>query len=389
MRLDHYWMQQAVLQVGGQIKRSDGISVMLVGQGRISFPYALPSDGPGIGGFQCYSPRYTWEIHHAEVMYTAGDPEAPIVNIGAGLFPFKYNPDARDFGDYLLRISPYPQLLQTHFDSPYLRLLGLHVSSDFFPLLPEDVLTLHQDLLLSSEINLWPLKDFSLAYLFATTIFKFADVGAGIMGDRMFSVDDILDKPTAANNPNRFTFGGLKIMLRLALDFKRFLPSKDLWGTNDWRFYSEACLNGWKDYPITDTNNALYPGYNDRTKRIPVLLGCNVPTCGLLDVLSIEGEWWGNNFANSYWGVFNVGYAMPPNPYKYPGSNRMDPYGGPWHWSVYAKKTVINNVKVTAQAARDHTFIETSQSGLSNGDPQEAMDGLGNWAWMFKIEFGF
>jgi len=38
---------------------------------------------------------------------------------------------------------------------------------------------------------------------------------------------------------------------------------------------------------------------------------------------------------------------------------------------------------------RDHTFIETSFSGLSNGDPQECMDGKGNWGWMAKIEYGF
>lgn len=382
-RLLHFATEQALVQVGGEVKRNDGVSIVLVGQGRLSFPYALPTDGAGAGGFACYSARYTWDIHHAEVMYAMGNPDAPTLSIGAGLFPFKYNPDSRTFGDFLLRISPHPQFLQTSFDAPYAQLLGIRFGSTLFS-------SLRQDVLLTSEIHLWPLRDFSLSYLVSYNLMQFADIGAGIMGDRLFPVDDSLDKPTASVNPNRFTFGGTKVMFRVAFDFKRFLPVNERWGKNDLRLYSEACLNGLKNYPITDTANILYPGYNKLGKRMPVLFGFNVPTFGLLDILSIEGEWWDNNFANSYWGVFNVGYAMPPNPYKYPTASRSaDPYGGPWHWSVLAKKTIVKNIKLTGWVGRDHTFIETSHSGLSNNDPQEAMDGKGNWAWMAKVEYGF
>ena len=162
-----------------------------------------------------------------------------------------------------------------------------------------------------------------------------------------------------------------------------------MWGKEDWRVYGEMCLNGLKDYPVTDTNSTLYPGYSSLKKRMPILMGFNVPTCKILDVFALEAEWWDNNFANSYWGVFNAGYGLAPNPFPYSSVNRKQPYGGPWHWSVYAKKTLFEHVKLVAQVGRDHTFIETSMTGLSNGDPQEAMDGLGNWGWMAKIEYGF
>ena len=389
MRLLHYGIEQAVVQIGGEVTRSDGLSIILVGQGRVCFPYALPTDGSGAGGFAVYSPRYTWDIHQAEVMYSLGNPDAPVLNVGAGLFPFKYNPDSRTFGDYLLRISPHPQFLQTNFDSPYQRLLGLHIHSALSPVSNPEVMTLRQDLLLTSEIHLWPLRDFSLTYMVNATLFRFADIGAGIMGDRMFPVDDSIDKPPAKNTTFRFSFGGTKVMFRLAFDFKRFLPFKELWGENDWRLYSETCLNGLKNDPITDSTQYEYPGYNDLKKRMPTVFGFNVPACRLLDVLSVEGEWWDNNFANSYWGVFNAGYSLNPHPYRYPGSNRKDPYGGPWHWSIYAKKTIAKNIRIAAEAGRDHTFIETSFSGASNLDPQEAMDGKGNWGWMAKIEYGF
>jgi hypothetical protein len=392
LRLDHYWQQQGLVQIGGEIMRGDATKIVLVGQGRVTFPYALPTDGSGPGGFAVFSPRYTWDISHAEALHTFGDPAAPILGIGAGIFPFKYNPDARNFGDYLLRISSYPQFLQTSFDAPYTRLLGLHINSDYCPL-STDVLSLHQDLLLTSEINLWPLRDFSLTYLFNGTLFRFADLGAGIMGNRMFTVDSRITRPPVSTNPHNFTFSSTKVMFRLALDFKRFLPLKELWGVNDWRIYGEACLNGLDNYPIKDTTSNLYPGYDKLINRLPVVAGINVPTCNILDVLSAEAEWWDVKFANSYGGVYSAGYVLSPNPYPYQrkpgGDRRVDPFVGSLHWSIYAKKTILQNIRLVAQVSQDHTFIETTFSGVSNIDPEEAVDGHGNWGWMAKVEYGF
>jgi hypothetical protein len=114
-----------------------------------------------------------------------------------------------------------------------------------------------------------------------------------------------------------------------------------------------------------------------------------------LDVLSIEGERWNNDFANSYWAPYPTsgGYSQNANPMKYgkmlKDGYRIDPYGGAWHWSVYLKKTVLKNVVLKFQAARDHSLLETSLTGGTNGDPEEALDGLGNWMWMGKLEFNF
>ncbi len=388
-RLLHYWMQQALMQFGVTVKNENGLSLTMAAEGALYSPYCLPSDGSNFG-YELLGPRFRWDIHHAEIMYSRGNPDAPFLSIGAGFFPFKYNPDSRNFGDYLLRINPYPQYLPTHFDSPYTRLLGLRISSTFFS-------SLQQDLLLTSEVYLWPIRDFSLTYLVSYNLLQFAEIGAGIMGCRMLSVDERLTTPPPESQVgHNLTFAGTKVMVRLSLDFKRYLPFKELWGKNDCRLYSEACLNGIDNYKEPDSIqgslNNLAPGYNDIKKRLPVVIGFNVPTFGAMDVLSVEGEWWDNNFANSYWGVYPIGggYEQNPYPWKYGNQGRrVDPYGGPWHWSIYAKKTILKNVKLTAQAARDHTILETSLTGTSNGDPEEAMDGKGNWGWMAKIEYGF
>ncbi len=388
-KLDHYWIERTIVQIGLSLKNDNGLGVALAGEGQIYFPYAGPGDGAGFG-YELLMARYKWYPHQAEVSYSIGELDSPVLSVGLGFFPFKYNPDGRNFGDYLFRLSTYPQYMPTSFDSPYQRLLGLRISSRLFS-------TLKQDLLLTSEVYLWPLKDFSFTYLIGYNFFGFAEIGGGVMGHRLFSVDERLTTPTKLDqNGKEFSFAGTKVMFRMAFDFKRFLPMPELWGKNDMRLYGEACINGLKSYPVTDSTDPTYPGYNDIKKRIPISFGFNVPTYKILDVLSIEAEWWDAfPLLNSYWGVYPIGYKQNPFPDVYPlkpGTSPRHfayPYGGAWHWSVYAKKTFLHNLAIKAQFARDHSVIETTLTGTSNADPQEAMDGLGNWAWMCKIEYDF
>jgi len=404
-KLSHYWTQQASVQVGAEAKDDNGLSVCLDVEGTVSFPYTLPSDGSAFG-YVYLQDRYDWTIHDADATYALGDPKAPYLSITGGFFPFKYNPDARNFGEYLFRINPYPQYLPTQFDCAYQNLLGFRLSSILLPAVGKEmnscpISSLRQDLLLTSEMYLWPLRDFSLSYLVGCKVFNFADIGAGIMGDRMFSVDENLTTPPpSAQTPvgGDFSFAGTKVMTRAAIDFKAFLPDlKNVFGENDLRLYSEACWNGLKNYPVPESLGGApdpnYPGYNDLKRRLPVLIGFNVPTFGALDVLSCEAEWWNDNYANSYWNVYPLGggYIEVPNPTVYGSSpsDHREPYGGPWHWSFYAKKTLLKRLKIIGQVARDHTVLNTALTGTVDGDPEEAMDGKGNWGWMAKFEYGF
>jgi hypothetical protein len=380
--LNHYALEKGVLQLGGEIKSDNGLNILLLGQGVLSFPYCLPTDGSGAGGFASYSPKYTWTVWQADADYSFGDIENPFLNITAGYFPFKYNPDARNFGDYLFRINPYPQYLQTNFDMPYTQLLGLRVGST-------PVSNLRIDALLTSESLLWPLRDFSLAALASYKLMNFVEVGAGVMWDRLLSVDDKITNPPVSVNSGNYSFQGTKVEFRGALDLKQLFPGFDVFGKNDLRLYGELCLNGLKDYPIIDTTNPLYPGYNSLSKREPILLGFNIPTFKFMEVLSVEAEWWDNNYANSYYNVLNAGYALVPNPTKIGAEHIAQSYGGAWHWSVYAKKNITQNLNLIGQVSRDHTFIETSMTGTSNADPEEALDGLGDWMWRLKLEYCF
>jgi len=389
--LSHYALEQAVVQVGGELNGNNGLSVILLGQGTLSFPYTLPSDGQTAGGFSSYSPRNSWNINQAYADYSLGDQESPFLNITAGYFPFKYNPDARDFGDYLFRINPYPQFLQTTFDMPYSQLLGLRVGTTLFS-------SLRADVLLTSETVLWPLRDFSPSAVVSYKIMNFGELGAGVMWDRLLSVDNSLtNPPTAPSDLTGISFQGTKVEFRGALNIKQLLPCKDIFGENDLRLYAELCLNGLKNYTV-DKTNQYYPAYNNIEKRMPLLLGFNVPAFKFLEVLSIEAEWWDNSYqrdgntyyyANSYYNVLNAGNAVIANPVKYGSAHFAQPYGGEWHWSVYAKKALLPHLNLVAQVARDHSFIETMFTGNSNADPEEALDGLGDWMWLGKLEYVF
>ena len=381
--LDHYWMQQGLMQLGLETERFNGFRIVLAAEGALYFPYTLPSDGSGFG-YELLGPRFRFYPHHSEGSFSIGNFQKPKLYVGVGFFPFKYNPDATNFGEYLFRVNPYPQYLVTHFDASYQRLLGLRISSN-------PVRGVKLDAMLTSEVYLWPLRDYSLSFLASFDRFKPFEVGAGIIADRMLSVDERLTTPpTDEQEPagTDFSFAGTKVVLRAAFNPKEFFPFRDIFGEKDLRFYTEVCLNGLKNYPV-DSTNANYPGYDSLSKRTLLLLGFNVPTFRVLDVLAVELEYWNNDFANSYWGAYPIGggYKQNPNPWNY-GSRgaHTDPHG-PWHWSVYMKKTIYRHFKFILQFSRDHTILETSLTGTSNGDPQESMDGLGNWMWMSKIEF--
>src|SRR5436190_12752674 len=71
-------------------------------------------------------------IPMAKGTYLVGEPETPLLKVEAGIFPFKYNPEARNLGEYMFRTGAYPNFIQGDFDFAFARLTGFHFSSDYF-----------------------------------------------------------------------------------------------------------------------------------------------------------------------------------------------------------------------------------------------------------------
>src|SRR5690606_3389201 len=109
--------------------------------------------------------------------YHFGDPSAPWLTVGAGMFPYKYNPDAANLGEYLFRARAYPTVLTTggyvFAGSAAATLQGFKASwrqGD-----------LRLDALLTTETELAPFYDWSLAFVGSWSLMNgLLDLGAGV-----------------------------------------------------------------------------------------------------------------------------------------------------------------------------------------------------------------
>jgi len=121
----------------------------------------------------------------AKAMVLFGDPASPTFSVGGGMFPFKYNADAVDLGEYLFRSTPYPTTLMTggltfvNDNSAYLQGFHAALNMDDF----------HVDALLTTETGLPPLYDWSLGLLASYRVGGIFEIGAGAQWKRMISID--------------------------------------------------------------------------------------------------------------------------------------------------------------------------------------------------------
>jgi hypothetical protein len=340
-------------------------------------------------------------ICDAEGSYRWGDVQSPFLSITAGLFPYKYNPQVRNLGEYLFRSGTYPAFLINNFDKAFARLTGAKLSSDLFGML-------HQDLIYSIETTIPPFFDGTLSYIADCNFYHFVDIGLGVSFANIVSADGRKTTPTNTTSggpltQNRYvtedgdtayyTFRGTKVMGRVCIDPKKLIPLA-LFGKEDLKLYAEAAVLGLENYPRNDTASSLYPlgtpgknqwGYDTLKHKIPVVMGFNVPTFKLLDVLAVEAEWYGCTYPNSYRLRLgpgpNQGYPVPDPMTNHPNINYN---ADNWKWSVYIKRTFYNeHIGIIAQFARDHVRNETVID--ESFDYEEALSANEDWWWSAKV----
>jgi hypothetical protein len=397
--LEHVWIQKMYLQLTTEAIVKERMRVVLSGEGQMSWSYPQDKSKP-----ETERTQFSYYFNEVSGVYSFGDLQFPFLQFGVGYFPFKYNPDARNLGEYLFgRTGSYGQYILTSFDFPFSRLLGLRLTSRLF----HD--HLRQDLLLTSETDMYPMMDYSASYLLSVKAPKLAEFAAGVSASHLLSIDkrntDHVDDPVIRYvNENGdtayYNFRGVKAMARAALDFKSIMPASiaEKMGNDELRLYGEIGVLGLKNIvnygtvtrdttidsagimvPRTDTVAA--PGYFDTLwQRVPVMFGISLPTFKILDVLSVEFEWYGSRFQNNY---LNYITANRPLPYD----DILSGKSTPWKWSVYAKKTLAPGFAITAQAANDHMRVQSADASAQNKG--EALRKKGNWWYVLKFMFGF
>jgi hypothetical protein len=400
--------------------------------------------------------RFTAALLDASMLYTRPGffMENDSLQIEMGYFPFKYNPQAENLGEYLFRSGTYPGVLINGFenannDRP--KMGGVHFGY-CAPMLG----TLKLDMLLNSELEIFPLRDLNLTGIATYIPHRIFTIGAGVEFARLIILDERKTTPglyqkgidqwigyidPVTKDTTLYSFKGTKLMGRATLDLKAGLETLtgplSFFGKEDLKVYGEAALLGVKNYP---------GWYENRKERIPAMFGMNWPTNQFLsyaivpgvmgyllekkksqrafklgtygaggvllgaaswlfdrmlntntklDLLAIEGEYYGTKYWNSQEFIWK---AHSPEPYvgNSAGMNYSDwndslgKTDDDWKWSLYASRKIGTHFKISAQAASDHT----SRSVYAPGPPSfvkytEMVPRSKDWYWMMRVMYLF
>ncbi|MBN2189311.1 MAG: hypothetical protein JW699_07640 [Chitinispirillaceae bacterium] len=324
-------------------------------------------------------------LSRADLTYTFGDKENPSLTLSAGYFPFKYNSEVRNLGEYLFRSGTYPQYLITNFDFPMTRLMGVRASGFLGS-------TINWDVLLTTNIEWTAIGDPNLSALLSWKPLPLLELGLGASWCSIVSVN--LDNTSPPDEGNAYiyngakyyyTFAGQKVMGRLALDLKQLFPGSDLFGKQELMLYSEAAVLGLINYPVSFDG---YTRYDTLLQRIPVMAGFNFPTYKILDILNLEVEWFGNPYVNSLNSNKFENYPTPLSSHAGEKNPRyLNNHGDDWKWSVYGKKTFADHFNITFQFARDHYRWFRLDYRFEDG--KEALRRNDEWYYTFKFGYTF
>ncbi|MDQ2999847.1 MAG: hypothetical protein M3Y08_01100 [Fibrobacterota bacterium] len=384
-RASVWFTQEAELTANMRILMGLGGIYYFVYPRQISNPYA-------------FSKRSALGLSQAQGIYTFGDPAAEdhTLRVHVGIMPMKYNPDAKNLGEYLFRTWSYPGLIATGgFDiagNAGAQVSGLRLNTK--------LAGFKNDFLVTTQTDHPPIYDFSVTDIMSYDVMGVFEIGAGIMLENFISMDEDATSPKvtaneyytqadgksyafgdskyvpqAGEDTSFYTYAGTKVMGRAALNPQGFLKWDRL-GPQDLKLYAEVSVLGWKNYPGY---------YEKRSERMPVMVGFNLPTFKLLDVFSVEYERYKNRFPlNSETAIFKGG-AVPSI------SNWFSPTETNFHeddvkWTVYAEKRIVDGFRIVGQVGRDHLV---TLDEFSKWEWTEIMQKPKDWYYIVKLNFTY
>jgi hypothetical protein len=391
--IDHQWTNSALIGITLSAQPHERLRLVLSPEFKLNYPYPEM-----IGKPATVKPFGVAYINEADGIFSFGDIAKPFLQCALGMFSFKYNPDARNLGEFLYRTGTYPTYIFTDFDFPKARLLGLKLSTEAVP-------NLRADLLFTSEAFMYPLYDFSLCGIASYRLMNAIEIGAGIDLARLLPAVESktspvwtkTDKPAGYNEYVKDTSGGVyqygyysfkgtKAMARMSIDPKPFFGSPGILGKEDLKLYGEVTVVGLEGYDAVNLPDSGYPAYyNDLNARTPRMVGLNLPAFKAFDVLAAELEYFPTNIPNNFMMV-QEGMSPVPTISAITAYSASDYRGAHWRWSLFMKKRIINGFIVTGQMARDHL-----RTTYWDGSTQyyECMNKPGLWHWELKAGYSF
>ncbi|MBF0432110.1 MAG: hypothetical protein HQK83_12570 [Fibrobacteria bacterium] len=132
--------------------------------------------------------QQSFYIHQAQGRYLWGDTKEPSFQLDVGLFPYKYNQDVKNLGEYLFRTGTYPGYIMSEFGFNFARITGVKAEATFFDIW-------HNQVLLTTRTELQPFYDIDLTYLTDVTFGEVLTIGFGIQFAHLISITDSLTTP--------------------------------------------------------------------------------------------------------------------------------------------------------------------------------------------------
>jgi hypothetical protein len=381
--LDHQFLQRTSVWLTQELVIRQRLSVK-AGIGGV-FWYAIP--GGELDGDAAHKnlTRFGPGISQVEATYSFGSPENPAASLQMGLFPYKYNPDAMNLGEYLLRSGTYPGTLVTGgwniVSKASYMMQGLRLNVSLWDG------KFQSDFLLPMERDIAPMGDLSPTYVGSVKPIPGVEIGAGVdcnhcvpFKPSQTSPKKLADPTDPSGNPGNayivpnpdvaarattpyvrdttqfYTFKGVKLMGRISLDPKPYFNST-LLGDEDLKVFAELAVLGVKDYPFF---------YESIYNRMPIMFGINLPMFRLLDVFSFQMEYYNSKFPNSsydlYYFQLPIVSGVTKDGIQTQDPNTYDPHASiisrdNWKWSIYAKRDIIKGIRLYAQVANDHLRV--------------------------------
>jgi hypothetical protein len=352
------------------------------------------------------------DAHGEFTLVGGGFEEDHLLLLKAGIFGYKYNPDAKNLGEYMFRTWTYPTIVYTGglevVNSAGVQLSGVALNTKLG--------IFSNDLMVTVQTEHAPIFGLSATDL-VTLRLGILTLGGGIMFDNFYHPDKkVLESHEDGNkwytlaggdslpagtkmafkeykdlksglrqgndtlvvDSGYYSFAGQKVMLRGALDFGKLLPEW-LVSEGDLRLYFESILLGVKDYPTY---------YDDMLERTVTLVGFNFPTFRLLDLLSLEMEYaptpWKMSTDRPHGGALAVpigeNSTLPagsfPNVTRYKRDN--------WKWTLLVRKNLYEGLALYFQAANDHMRLLDNFSSQSQ---YEIFQTPQHWYWAVSLKF--
>lgn len=378
-------------------------------------------------------------VAQATGIYKIGNLANPPFELQFGYFPFKYNQQARNLGEYLLRSGAYPGYIigggwSIVGDALY-RVMGIRFSNYLLDR------SIKNHLIISMERDFSPMHDFALTYIGDVNIGRIFNVGAGVCLNHLIPIRR--DKTTPEKLGNRFlgdsalnssygtmfdpetneiidtlsgdeyfTFKGVKVMAKACFDPKGFFENTPF-GEEDLKLFGEMAILGVKDYPFY---------FDERKNRIPIMFGFNVPPplsvvfdnlfdFRVLDLFSIQLEWYGSEFANSLenmyeeqlplWKIYGNDPSFYDDTTRYHNDDKLgyqETYReffqkDNWKWSINMRKKFNTFFTLYLQMANDHyrAKLYTARPqylSQTNGDPKPFQFFGRDWYFVLRLNFG-